>query len=518
MGCVHSNFPLLCNRQTDVEKCFFDAIFMNDLATMEACLKNKVDINMIYICDSIIKHALTTPLTWACKKDYPSNEGLRCVQYLIQNNADVNKKDGHGRLPLSYATESGDYDLMKELISAGTHVKKDTALDECVEKSLLHWAVYNPRCMELLIQHGADVNALRNKHTPLIHAAKHCGNAECVKLLIKHGADLEYRDLGNESYDLFSLCPRPHNYTALFYALTERSFSTVEILLDAGANYNGLIFPDQENSRSALLALIEFGRSRSTYCCMYYTDYRLAVETRKSLKGHREFHNFDKCAALLIKYGCTPELECLGRYLSHGNADIFKQILDALTSKYEPDTLFQKFKSSPTEVSLRAEKYDCAKLLLEYGDTVTENINTLISSMYIRDRTDPRKLKFYKQSTKLMLDYGARVSLCRFFKVSKYHISKACKSVDQIRELLTVLDCSNCKEKISSHAFLHSPSGETINNIVNRSIELKHLTRMVIRKCLFYGGLPPGKWFVRNLQQLPIPEALKCYVRYIELE
>ena len=105
--------------------------------------------------------------------------------------ADVNEKDDWGWTPLHWAAENGEFTQAK-----------------------------------LLIQRGADVNAVTNKtlsSTPL-HFAAYGGNHRIVYLLIENGADVEAKDRWG--------------LTPLFSARTENAEKIARALVDAGADVN----------------------------------------------------------------------------------------------------------------------------------------------------------------------------------------------------------------------------------------------------------------------------------------
>jgi ankyrin repeat protein len=57
------------------------------------------------------------------------------------------------------------------------------------------WVNYD--CIKMLIDHGADVNAVNNSGNTVLHAAfKTFGelNYDCIKILIDHGADVNAVD------------------------------------------------------------------------------------------------------------------------------------------------------------------------------------------------------------------------------------------------------------------------------------------------------------------------------------
>jgi ankyrin repeat protein len=178
--------------------------------------------------------------------------------HLIKNGADVNVVyESYTKLtPALFAANHGLQDTLTALIGAKADVKFATNTGE----TALHAALSSKHegCAQLLIQHGADVNAvfesytectpalfaanrgLRDALTTLIHAkadvkfatkagetALHAaasssqeGCEDCAQLLIEHGVDVNYA---------MHACGE----TALTRAVAYRRYDAVYVLLDA---------------------------------------------------------------------------------------------------------------------------------------------------------------------------------------------------------------------------------------------------------------------------------------------
>ena len=93
---------------------------------------------------------------------------------------------------------------------------------------------YRIPMMELLVAHGADVNALWHGHFPIIFAPCESLDPAALQWLLDHGANPNCRDHGYE------ISGHPYPGTALDYVIgsygrsIERLSSCIDILLDAG--------------------------------------------------------------------------------------------------------------------------------------------------------------------------------------------------------------------------------------------------------------------------------------------
>lgn len=122
------------------------------------------------------------------------------VQWLIEHDADPNKRYMYGPTPLSIAAQSASLEIVKLLLESGASVQHGYPL---------HSAIHNNReedLVKLLLQNGASPNAIKwdgkpeafydilaGVGTPL-HVAYKVGNESVIQLLLDHGADPNIRD------------------------------------------------------------------------------------------------------------------------------------------------------------------------------------------------------------------------------------------------------------------------------------------------------------------------------------
>jgi ankyrin repeat protein len=212
----------------------------------------------------------STPLQWAV---YDGN--VAEVKRLLRAGADVSIANNYGATAMSLAAEVGNAELIAMLLEAGANVESpnadgQTALQEVARtgnvkaaqllldagaavdarerfggQTALMWASArrHPEMMELLIAHGADVNARSavrdyQRHvtaegrpksldsgglTPLLYAARENCSA-CADVLLAHGADIDL--------------PDPDDVSPLLVAIMNANWDLAQRLIEAGADVN----------------------------------------------------------------------------------------------------------------------------------------------------------------------------------------------------------------------------------------------------------------------------------------
>jgi TolB-like protein/ankyrin repeat protein/class 3 adenylate cyclase len=167
------------------------AAFKNYGAIARLLIEAGADIE---IRSRIISHQFrdygSTPLILAVRTG-----STEVVEVLIAAGADVNVRDLFARdrwAVLHWAAELGHLDIATLLVANGANI--DTASSDRRETSLFR-AVRKgfPAIVELLVDHGADINAVDAYTNTLLHKAMQSGDLKTVQILLGKGAMVNAR-------------------------------------------------------------------------------------------------------------------------------------------------------------------------------------------------------------------------------------------------------------------------------------------------------------------------------------
>lgn len=160
------------------------------------------------------------------------------VRLLIEEGADVSAHDGY---VLHYAAEVPDNQAIVKLLVENGAIEAHMRPVDDLSRQLLH-ALYlsdTKRVGKMLARHPRLATTSDGRGDPPIHHAARNGETEIVQLLINHGADVNVRNL--------------RGHTVLYCAGGHGRIKTVELLLDNGAD-RGAVFTDDGKNLDQWLA------------------------------------------------------------------------------------------------------------------------------------------------------------------------------------------------------------------------------------------------------------------------
>ncbi|KAL8649382.1 MAG: hypothetical protein Q9226_005596 [Calogaya cf. arnoldii] len=164
------------------------------------------------------------------------------LEIAIAEGANVNAKGADGKAPLHLAAMQGNPDIVQLLIDHGADINIATSLrgDDMERKyngqrTPLHWACDrgHESCVRLLIKHGAEVNANNySNRTPLLDALTG-SHVSISKFLLENGASVKAHD--------------DDGWTPLHQAATSsNAVDVINLLLDKGAEIEAKTFREQD--------------------------------------------------------------------------------------------------------------------------------------------------------------------------------------------------------------------------------------------------------------------------------
>ena len=152
-------------------------------------------------------------------------QSITYIEMLLDKGADIESEDNECLRPLHIACENGYLDIIQMLLDKGAQIdcRSNISVTPCMFAAAGH-----TKCLDLILQSGANANAQDHKGYSCIHHADFY--LDCVDLLLKYGADIDIQNkFGN---------------TLLMEAASHAQVDAVAFLCERGAsleimNYDG---------------------------------------------------------------------------------------------------------------------------------------------------------------------------------------------------------------------------------------------------------------------------------------
>ncbi|HKK77649.1 MAG TPA: ankyrin repeat domain-containing protein [Saprospiraceae bacterium] len=183
------------------------AIDQGDLYLVQMLIDNGARLNSLSKGSTPISHAVETGQ-------------MRVLALLLKNGADPSVKDDDGTLPLAKAVRAKDLAMAKMLLKKSKQAQEDVNWKNAIGEPLLQTAIQtkNQTIVKLLLDYGAQANALNYFDNSSLHIAADLGELDLLKTLMENGANPELENMMGE--------------TALDLARQKQHQSAIELLSD----------------------------------------------------------------------------------------------------------------------------------------------------------------------------------------------------------------------------------------------------------------------------------------------
>ena len=225
--------------------------------------------------------------------DAVSGGDLGELRFLLGAGVSVNTPFPDGMYPLNVALMSGHEHIARELIHAGANIDSEDSfrIDESCRHPVHYAASGNCLgCLEVILQHGVDVDACDYVDaTPLHHAAAN-GHLAVTAFLVDSGCDVNHCSKSGRS--------------ALWKAAQAGHIEVVKYLLEAGTDVN----IQNKVSATVLFDLVK--------------DYKYLLIAEYLLQNGLKVHKMDLVGNTALHVASSVgQTECVKLLLSHG-ADV----------------------------------------------------------------------------------------------------------------------------------------------------------------------------------------------------
>ena len=283
----------------------------------------------------LLEHALTKGSQTLQHLLTMGSEGLDIdtIQFFLEHGADVDTVDNNHSTLLHKALYNGNTEVARLLLEHGANINARNNEGQTPRHLLLAMDSedLDVDTIRFFLLRGADVDAVDNNHSTLLHKATYNGNTEVARLLFEYGANINARNKDGQT---------PQHLLAMFSE--DLDVDTIRLFLEHGADVNVV-----DNNQSML------------HKASYYGNIKVA---RLLLEHGGNINAQDKS-------GDTPLHQVLMGLTDNAGAHFFDTIQLLLEHGADVDAL-DDAQSTPLHVASENGSAKATRLLLKHGANV----------------------------------------------------------------------------------------------------------------------------------------------------
>ncbi|WP_020537731.1 ankyrin repeat domain-containing protein [Lewinella cohaerens] len=124
------------------------------------------------------------------------------TQFLLDEDIDPNQLDDQQLSPLHYAVQQNNSEILAVLLAAGAAVDIPSGGELGATPLMWACAKEDAKVARLLLQNGANLNAIDRQGDPVINWAAYYGHPEVLKLLVEKGVDVSVQSKHGDAGDV----------------------------------------------------------------------------------------------------------------------------------------------------------------------------------------------------------------------------------------------------------------------------------------------------------------------------
>ncbi|GBM60486.1 Serine/threonine-protein phosphatase 6 regulatory ankyrin repeat subunit C [Araneus ventricosus] len=385
-------------------------------------------------------------------------------------------------------------------------------------------------CLEVLIQHGADVNAKDRFDVTALHMAAEKGHLSCLKALLNANAECSHPTKFSKS-GCYTAVPHLGGTTPVHLAAANNNVNCVKELIQYGADYNAV----DERGRTSLYIAAQFGYEK---CVLAH----LRNAVGRDILSLPSFETFDTPLHFAVSHGmveCVAELLKFGSDVNHLNFAGSSPLHLAVTPTTENES-----------VSMEILKM----LVIDgYNTDINQADSTDFTPLHYACFNGRNCLRRRQEMAKFLISYGANVNIqnTRHYSLLECELKSPSDEFEILRYIVrSMLHLPRLSQLRVVPQIPYIPPRELFNNAQNREVmvfemavayqatlrggrleppvvenasnehkhtwydyiscnprTLQHHCRFTIRK-----AISQGKRSMKYINQLPIPTSLQSYL------